>query len=266
MMIFIAFAYQLKSKGNTFYKLREYHEAIASYHSALDEIFKEYPQLKELEESKRREGPYHRRTHKSTPSPSSPSSPPSPPSPLSSSSSSSATHLTKAQEFDLYKDAINQVKSAEAEKKTQDGDVDNVENDSDTSRPTNEPQNSQSSDTKEKDNTQAKENGNIEADPIPQKFILLYCSLHSNLAVCHLKREAYNMTVNHSSRTLSFDPDHKKALYRRSVAHEKLEKYSEATEDMRLLSNLDSSFKPELERLTNLRNEDLKNKAKKVWG
>lgn len=64
---------------------------------------------------------------------------------------------------------------------------------------------------------------------------------HANRGVCFLKLEKYDDTIKACSKAIELNPAYVKALSRRGEAHEKLEHFEEAINDMKKILELDSS-------------------------
>lgn len=67
---------------------------------------------------------------------------------------------------------------------------------------------------------------------------------YKNRAAAYLKTEAYERAVNDCTKSLEFQPNDQKALFRRVQALEALERFEEAYRDARTIWNNDPSFKP----------------------
>ncbi|ODN02889.1 Protein unc-45 B [Orchesella cincta] len=81
----------------------------------------------------------------------------------------------------------------------------------------------------------------------------LRCILHKNAAASHLKLKEYDDTIKHCDKALEMKPQDPKALYRRALALEALERFEEAYRDAQkalVASPVDANtFKPLLSRL-----------------
>lgn len=81
----------------------------------------------------------------------------------------------------------------------------------------------------------------------------LKCTLHSNLALCHLKQEDYAEAMLSCGKALKINPRHVKSLGRRSQVHEKLGQMKEATRDQYLVVKLDKGNKKAIKRYMKIR-------------
>eukprot|EP00930_Biecheleria_cincta_P034079 TRINITY_DN23585_c0_g1_i1.p1 TRINITY_DN23585_c0_g1~~TRINITY_DN23585_c0_g1_i1.p1 ORF type:complete len:437 (-),score=116.82 TRINITY_DN23585_c0_g1_i1:83-1393(-) len=64
---------------------------------------------------------------------------------------------------------------------------------------------------------------------------VLAASLHSNLALCHLRLQLYRRAAEAASKSLELDTANGKAYYRRCLAHKALKMFEEARKDLEAL-------------------------------
>ena len=69
--------------------------------------------------------------------------------------------------------------------------------------------------------------------------VKLATTLHSNIAMCALKEESWDLAVKSCDEALSLDPSNLKALYRRGVAHGRLGDFVKGKADLQRVTTLD---------------------------
>lgn len=108
---------------------------------------------------------------------------------------------------------------------------------------------------------------------LAQDLIDLYCALRSNIAAARLKLQDYQATISECNLVLAYQPNHIKALFRRSSAFEATEKFDEALVDMeqlvKLVPSSDSSasqYAEAVKRITLKRDEKRKREMDEMLG
>ncbi|CAJ1368413.1 unnamed protein product [Effrenium voratum] len=70
------------------------------------------------------------------------------------------------------------------------------------------------------------------------QMVTLKATLYSNIAQCCLSQELYRRAIEAADSCLQIDPEHSKALFRRSLAFEALRSYGAALQDVEALKAL----------------------------
>lgn len=71
-----------------------------------------------------------------------------------------------------------------------------------------------------------------------EQMVTLKATLYSNIAQCFLSQELYRRAIEAADSCLKLDPDHLKALHRRSLAFEAIHSYQAALLDLQALRRL----------------------------
>ncbi|CAK8990634.1 unnamed protein product [Durusdinium trenchii] len=71
-----------------------------------------------------------------------------------------------------------------------------------------------------------------------EQMVVLKATLYSNTSQCYLSQELYRRAIDAADACLKLDPEHVKALHRRSQAFEKIHSYAAALLDLRELRRL----------------------------
>lgn len=79
-------------------------------------------------------------------------------------------------------------------------------------------------------------------DDTDKAILRLVSVLNSNIAACALWAKDYEGTIKHCTAALEINPEYTKALWRRAEAYEATNKYREALDDLKKLSEVDKAL------------------------